>query len=484
MEPTVDPRHTAIRRSELSKPVRLGVEEGLVSAERSFFDYGCGLGDDIERLTTMGVDAAGWDPGHRPGAEVRSADVVNLGFVLNVLEKRGDRAQVLRKAWALARSVFIVAARLTHDRRRLEGSSSRDGVVTRRGTFQKFFDQSELRALIQDTLGQEALAAAPGVFVVFRDEALKEAYLAKRQRRRASAPQPRKSDLLFEEHREILDPLMEFFAARGRLPGIDELGVAEEIEGHFGSLRRAFAVVRRVTSKEEWETLAEQRRQDHLTYLALARLSGRPRFGKLPAELQRDVRAFCGTYAKACSAADEILFSAGNLDAVHEITAAIPLGKRTPDSFYIHISALESLPSILRVYEGCARHYVGHVDDANLIKLHRHRSQVSYLSYPKFERDPHPALAESLVIALDTLKIRWTDYSERENPPILHRKETFLEPSNPLHERFARLTLQEERRGLLEETSTIGTREGWNERLRQHGVRMRGHRLVRDPGDS
>ena len=65
------------------------------------------------------------------------------------------------------------------------------------------------------------------------------------------------------------------------------------------------------------------------------------------------------------------------------------------------------------------------------------------------------------------------------NPPILHRKETFLQSDHPLHACFARLTAQEEKHGLLEETSTIGTREGWHGRLSAAGFTLRGHRLVR-----
>ncbi len=42
-----------------------------------------------------------------------------------------------------------------------------------------------------------------------------------------------------------------------------------------------------------------------------------------------------------------------------------------------------------------------------------------------------------------------------------------------------RLTRQEERAGLLDETSFIGTRAGWAERLREQGYAFRGHRLVR-----
>src|SRR3954465_1501027 len=68
------------------------------------------------------------------------------------------------------------------------------------------------------------------------------------------------------------------------------------------------------------------------------------------------------------------------------------------------------------------------------------------------------------------------------NPPVLHRKETFLPADHPLHARFARLTRQEEKHGLLDDTATIGTREGWERRLHEKGFTIRGHRLVRRQG--
>ena len=45
-------------------------------------------------------------------------------------------------------------------------------------------------------------------------------------------------------------------------------------------------------------------------------------------------------------------------------------------------------------------------------------------------------------------KVRRDDYRRRENPPILHRKETFLPADHPLHSKFARLTREEEKAGL------------------------------------
>ena len=71
------------------------------------------------------------------------------------------------------------------------------------------------------------------------------------------------------------------------------------------------------------------------------------------------------------------------------------------------------------------------------------------------------------------------DYRKSDNPPVLHRKESFLAPTHPLFAKFQRLTQQEERHGLLEHSSTIGTKAGWKTRLDESGFRLAGHRLVR-----
>ena len=68
------------------------------------------------------------------------------------------------------------------------------------------------------------------------------------------------------------------------------------------------------------------------------------------------------------------------------------IGKLLPDDLYVHNSALDSLEPILRIYEGCGRAYLGEVEGANIIKIHRRSGKLSYLVYPDFETDPHPAL--------------------------------------------------------------------------------------------
>jgi DNA phosphorothioation-associated putative methyltransferase len=132
----------------------------------------------------------------------------------------------------------------------------------------------------------------------------------------------------------------------------------------------------------------------------------------------------------------------------------------------------------LRVYEGCARAYIGDVEGSNIIKLNSQKPKVSYLAYPQFDRDPHPALMGSLVVSLDTLHVGYYDYVDSDNPPILHRKEEFVPEDYPTRSKFERLTRQEERWGLFDTPELIGTLKGWQEVLRDKGVRIIGHRLL------
>ena len=293
------------------------------------------------------------------------------------------------------------------------------------------------------------------------------------------APRVRRSDEIFEANRDLLDTLSEFLNDRGRLPDVSEIGSVPEIEERLGSLRRAFSVIERVTGVDDWRAVREKRASELLIYLALARFSGRPRASELPLGIQLDVKAFFGSYKAACTEADELLYSAGHAEKVDQACKETEVGKRTSPALYVHESALSDLPPLLRVYEGCARVYIGTVEEANLIKLHRGEPRVSYLSYPKFESDAHPALANSLTVHLQTFRLRDIDYSERENPPVLHRKEEFVAEGYPGREKFARLTKQEERHGLFEEATRIGTRTQWAQQLQEKGFTLRGHRLFR-----
>jgi DNA phosphorothioation-associated putative methyltransferase len=195
--------------------------------------------------------------------------------------------------------------------------------------------------------------------------------------------------------------------------------------------------------------------------------------------LQRDVRAFFASYPNACRQADDHLLLTGSAEAVDEACKRWAVRKLLPNAIYVLRTALEDLDPLPRVYEGCARAYLGTRDGANLIKLRRQSGKVSYVVYPDFGTDSHPSLQRSVELSLRTRQIDCFDHTARTNPPILHRKETLLTTDHPIHAKIARLSQQEEKHGLLDDTATIGTKEGWQARLKATGFVLRGHRLVR-----
>lgn len=480
MEGAAIERHkTAIRRGDFSRPVKCLLRDGLVAKGVSFFDYGCGRGEDVQLLAGEGAEAAGWDPAHRPDAPLLEADVVNLGYVINVIEDAGERAETVRRAWALCRRVLAVSAQVQMGGRGREPVQFGDGVLTGRNTFQKFYTQDELRSYLSGVVGEEPVPAGIGTFYLFKDEALRQQLLAGRFRRREVPPRPRLAELRREEARQALEPLMEAVASLGRLPDPEEFPGAAAIVEKFGSLKRAFAAVQRITGAEEWEAIARRRREDILVYLALARFGRRPAISMLPRTLQRDMKAFFGAYTKACAEADALLFKAGDAAAIDEACKWSAVGKLLPDDLYVHQSALEGLDPLLRVYEGCGRAYLGEVEGANLVKIHRRTGKLSYLVYPDFESDPHPALHRCVKLNLRSRQVECYEYAQSVNPPVLHRKESFLAPGHALRQKFACLTAQEERHGLLDEPSDIGTKEGWARRLNERGFSLKGHRVVR-----
>jgi hypothetical protein len=179
--PRIARHKTALIRSDLSKPVKALLEQGLLRPGKTFFDYGCGHGTDVEGLAALGYQATGWDPVLRPRAEVHQADIVNLGYVLNVIEDPAERVETLTKAWSLSRDLLAVSVLVKGSEDYDFVRPFRDGIITKRGTFQKFFEQEEALGLIESSLDVEPVPAGLGLFVAFRDARQRQDFLRNRR---------------------------------------------------------------------------------------------------------------------------------------------------------------------------------------------------------------------------------------------------------------------------------------------------------------
>lgn len=392
-------RHrTAIIRRDLSQPVQMLVSHRIVTEGTTVLDYGCGQGDDVTALAANGFQAFGWDPHYAPDGPRRTADIVNLGFVLNVIEDRHERAETLVAAYGFARRALSVAVmpfgKATFDGLRPYG----DGYVTSRRTFQKYFAQQELRDFIAQALGEAPVAFAPGIFVVFRDKELEQEVMLKRRLRTIVRPvgmrPPERERITGRPQPGIVDrvrPELELLWAaiteRGRALDAEEIpaGVRERLLAAKVSVARATEFcLSDLSNRDQLVAAAATRREDLLVHLALTLFPGAPRYTTLPRSIQRDIRAFFGSHATAIQEANSLLFSVGKPDAVRvNVRAAVAAGlgaMRDSDSFRMHASALNRLPAVLRVLVGCAGILRGGTEGADFIDIKMDGRRVAFIA--------------------------------------------------------------------------------------------------------
>jgi DNA phosphorothioation-associated putative methyltransferase len=479
------PRHrAALRRTSLSLPATNAVADGLIHPGTTVLDYGCGHGDDVRRLQALGIPATGWDPHYAPHPAPSPADVVLCSYVLNVIEDPAERAITIRNAGHLARKALVVAVRTPWDAKRLSGDPLADGVVTSRGTFQTTMRPEDLRTLLHNELAVRPVAAVPGVSYVFLDKATRLDYLERRFSVTGGTSGVRAADQQHttEDLQPVVGPLATFLETHGRQPTADETPELIILaRRRFGSLSRAHEAARQVADEQLTARSARRRGIDVLVVLAEERFHGRGPLSDLPPSLAADVRAFHSTYQQACKKADWLLWALSQPDKLTDTIRRARVGKLTPTARYVHRSALGHLPALLRLYDFCATLVIGQPADANIVKLHHDKAAVSFLTYPEFDRDPHPRLGHSCTVNLTSQTAEMIDYTTRGNRPLLHRKEEFLAPDHPDVPKYQRLTAQEVRAGLYTNPSIIGTEDGWSAVLQERQVALRGHRLTRLP---
>ena len=237
---------TAISRFGLSRPIQYVLKYDMLKKSQRLLDYGCGLGDDIRGLEKLGFQASGWDPVHYPEGGKQPAAVVNLGFVINVIEDPDERVEVVRDAFSLAEQMLVVSAQIDRPESPKAGRPYRDGVLTSKGTFQRYFSHDELGRFLEDSLHTTAVSAGPGVYFVFKDPAAAQGFLRSRSARpidffalrdqlfgdkprRAPAQTTERRRTFYEQHQELLDSYWSSMVQAGRPLGPGEFERFDEL---------------------------------------------------------------------------------------------------------------------------------------------------------------------------------------------------------------------------------------------------------------
>lgn len=444
-------RHkTAIARYKFSRPIQTILEHDLLTEAVSLLDYGCGQGDDVNRLKEMGFAVSAWDPVYNPSGPKEPADIVNLGFVLNVIEDPAERTGVLHEAYELSKKLLVVSTLVASSSTPMMGRPYKDGILTNRNTFQKYFRQEELRQYIEDVLEIPPVAVGLGIFYVFRSIEEQQAFLSGRSRheidwlkiskrlqpssirseRRELAKRPPKPDL-YALHQEILDAFWTRMLYLGRLPLPNEFERYDELHDTVGSPGRARALFIRRFGKDTLQNAFELRRNDLLVYIALSSFKKPVPFKHLPESIKADVKTFLGGYKKGSEEGVSLLFAAGNPEIITRLCDETSFGYLNKQALFIHRSLLPDLHPILRIYVGCAELLAGDLRGYDLIKLHKRSGKVTLLRYDNFEDHPLPELIERIKVSLKKQSVDIYDHASIERQELLYFKERYVALEHP-----------------------------------------------------
>lgn len=483
----VDRHKTALVRYDFSKPIKMLIQSELLREKATILDYGCGHGADVTGLKNLGHDVAAWDPVHRPEGICKKSNFVNLGYVINVIENATERVETLCKAWDYAEKLLIVSAMVrggdTYSNAKVYG----DGVITNSNTFQKYFEQSELQAFIESALHQDAIAAAPGIFFIFRHEADQQDYLANRSRRTIDwgalsarlgfgtpSPRARKPRLsTYERHRELLDDFWKVYLVLARPPHHEEYERSDEVRKACQSIPRAIGLFEDKYGNELIQERRTRRAEDLRVYLAEEEFKKRrTSVNKLSPRLRRDIKAFFPSYSAACDEARDLLFAAGDPMELEIAVEGLNFGHYDDDEghFLFHRSLLDELPAILRVYVGCGGMLYGDLSDIDVFKIHIRSGKLTLQSYRGFDSLDLPEMQTRIKIDLRRLVIQ-VFQAEETKTQLLYFKERLVAKDSPLRAKAEAFSRKLERLGLNEaQVGKFGpTKEQLSRALKQMG---------------
>lgn len=434
-------RHlTAIDRHKLSAPMQLLAKHGYLDGDFTIFDYGCGKGDDVRELEAHGLDINSYDPIYHPEGEIVASDVVNLGFVINVIEDKKERSTTLIRAFSIAKKALVVSAMLGGESLIRQFKPYKDGIITSKNTFQKYYSQSELKGFVELTLNAPAHALGQGIFIVFKEENDAQEFLLRRQTFKREWKQKtvknkhsksiELSETKYTKHKELFDEFWDLILDLGRCPSNDEFELTNQIRAICGSHKKAFNGLKKLFGETDLKASERLRKEDLLVYFALAQFEKRKAYSNMPDRLKRDLKSFFVSYNQAIELSKEMLFSLSSTEMIQEtsLVSRERLGCGSLDeghSFTFHRELLGNVTPELRAYIGCAAQLYGDIDEFDLIKAHFTSGKVSFLKYDNFDK-PNPLLVKRIKVKLRELDFDVFEYGLRFEPVPLNNKSAYL----------------------------------------------------------
>lgn len=449
---TVDRHKTALTRYELSVPVRLILKHKMLTTQRSFFDYGCGKGSDVTLLIQDGFqNIDSYDPYYFPDQSKKQADIVNLGYVTNVIEDIDERTYVLRDAYEYSNQLLVVSVMTENSNNTPEATPFKDGLLTKTNTFQKYYTQSEIKHYIDSTLDVYSIPVNQGIFFIFKDEKLQETFLLNKFKNHFI------EEIIFENrlpklrkisHREkrflrVKNEMTQFWQdtiTQGRLLESDEINAElyDILSNEYSSIKRLYKAAFENFEIEEYEESAKVKREDLIVYFALTQFKKPLRFKDYDLSVQRDIKAHLQSHKNALFKGKNELFDIANKQKI--ILAVAESYHRglgyvhDNHSYMFHASILDQLPIILRIYVHSATFLYGDIDDVDIIKIHLQSDKLTLLYFNDFEK-LLPELQTRVKVNLQTFDVDIFDYSQSKTKQILYLKSYYMHKNGKAYEK-------------------------------------------------
>lgn len=171
-------------------------------------------------------------------------------------------------------------------------------------------------------------------------------------------------------------------------------------------------------------------RNDILVYLALARVKNENILSSMPETLKEKVKKHLGHNIRAIAESRKLLAVMGEPGMVRSLCEKTEQGMQDEDALWIHRSLIKALDPVLRVYIGCSSFFYGDPNSADIIKIHKKSTKVTYYLYDDFDNKFLPEMHDRIKVDLSRQKVDHFDHRNPVKPEVIYFKERFISPES------------------------------------------------------
>lgn len=144
---------TAIKRKDLSVPMRHLLDKNLLQGK--ILDFGCGRGDDLDKLLGLGLDIVGYDkynPKYYDDELLKfKYDTVTCHYVCNVIPDLPTHQNVIQTIRDLGKNTYVsVRADTKSIKDSWKWDDHAQAYQTSTGSWQRFYDTGMINLLFGD----------------------------------------------------------------------------------------------------------------------------------------------------------------------------------------------------------------------------------------------------------------------------------------------------------------------------------------------